>query len=129
MNRTDTQAELQRFRRHVEARPEHDRRRRTVGIAAAATGATAAAAATFTLWSADLGDNDRSDSGPAGDPARRQTAEERVAQGFVDAFTARDADRAASYLAPGAKPWDSWRFISDATRRGAGSTWCSRARS
>ena len=107
MSRTNTHEEHRKFQAEVEGRSRRSRRWAVGGAAAA----TVAAVAGFALWSADTGD--RADSGPAGGS---QSAVE-VADSFVAAFAARDADRVASLLDPAAgKPglldlpgFDDWR--------------------
>lgn len=108
MQRTDTTTELHRFVDVLGPTARGGRRRWAVSGAVAMAVAVAAVAIGFTLWPAGTGD-DRGD-GSASDPVSSQSADEEVAQGFVDAYTAGDADQAASYLAPGVQPWDGWRF-------------------
>ena len=100
MDGTDTQKQLRTFlSRQESARP---RGRRTV-VVALALAAAAVAAAVF--WGTGLTD-DRTRPEPVDDPRPRAV---RVAEGFVTAYAAGDAERAASFLAPGVEPWDGWR--------------------
>ena len=101
MNQTNTQTELLEFNAEVESRAKRDRRR---WVAGGGLAAAAAVVAGFALWPGD-GDDDR--SGPAGEPDQ-QSAEE-VADGFVQAVADGDVDKAASYVAAGATPWEGWR--------------------
>ena len=101
MDRTDTEEQLREFlARHDEEHPRAPRRTAVVGAALAAA---AVAAAVF--WGADL-TSDRTEPVPAVEPQPRTV---RVADGFVTAYAEGDVERAASFLAPDAEPWDTWR--------------------
>lgn len=101
MSGTDTQEQLLELLTRVEH--EQPRSRRAAAVIAAAVAVAAVAAAVF--WGTGLTD-DRTGPEPVGDPPSRTV---RAAQGFVDAYAAHDAERAASFLAPGTEPWDGWR--------------------
>lgn len=107
MARTDTSAELARFHDRVDGRSRTAVRR---GLAAGA--AAAAAVVAVSAWYSGLGQDD-GDSGPA-DPGATQTAEERVAQDFAEAFTELDKNQVLALLAedatiegslPGNRKW------------------------
>lgn len=95
MSRTDTSAELERFHNRVEETAGTNTRR---GLVAAAAALTAAAVTAAAMWYSGPGQED--ESMPA-DSRAAQTAEERVAQDFADAFFAGDTERVNGHLAEG----------------------------
>lgn len=100
MDGTDTQEQLRKFLSRQDERPPSHRRAAVVGAAM-----VAAAVAAAVVWGAGLAD-DRAGPEPVVDPRPRTV---RVAEGFVAAYAAGDAERAASFLAPGVEPWEGWR--------------------
>lgn len=104
MNKTDTSAELNKFQERAQQDPGGTGRRRAAMLAAAAAAAVGAGA----LWYATVMDTDDR-SAPATDPESSQTADERVAQDFLEALTTEDFDTATSYLAADAQMPEGWR--------------------
>lgn len=101
MDGTDTQEQLREFLVRVD--DEHPASRRWPAVVGAALAAAAVAAAVF--WGTGLTD-DRTGPEPVVEPRPRAV---RVADAFVSAYAAGDAERVASFLAPGVVPWDGWR--------------------
>ena len=73
-------------------------------VATAVAAAAVAAAGAVVLWSAGSGD-DQSSPDPAGTEQVQAVA---VADAFVHALAAKDAWRAAEFVAPGHEPWAGW---------------------
>jgi hypothetical protein len=101
MDGTDTQEQLRRFLSRQDAEPP--RPRRTTAMIGAALAAAAVAAAVF--WGADLTD-DRSEPAPVQEPGGQAV---RVADEFVAALDAGDAERMRALMKPGETPWVGWR--------------------
>jgi hypothetical protein len=104
MSRTDTGSELQELEKRLAQAAEARTRRWVVGAAAALT---AAAMALGAVWSSGLGT--APDSGPVRPDRPTQTAPERVAQRFAEAFAAGDNRLVATSLAERTAGPPGWR--------------------
>lgn len=100
MSRTDTTEQLQSFYEASRRRDERGRRRLRVAGALAAGVAVAAVAVVFSLPGGDGGT-----APPVGPPTKveRVTEAEQVAGDFIRSLAGFDRNRAATYVAPGAR--------------------------
>jgi len=102
---TDTLAEHERFREHLESDSGGTARNRW-GVAVAAAAVVVAAIGGWTLGRLE----DDGDVRPVGPSTELSDAE--IAQGFVEAYADGDVLRAASYLAPGQyEPHSGWEAV------------------